>query len=363
VLAPALAVALTTSEAEAAPVLDVDVHTNIAYGPAVPPFTLGNLLDLYVPDMPGNARRPLVIWTEGCAWFCDNGKEGAAAIANIFNQEGYAVAGVSVRASFQAPFPAQLHDVRAAIRWLRDHADDYNLDPNRFAIMGNSSGGWVSAIAGTTSDIAQLPGEPATGGTSSAVQAAVPFFPPTEFLEMNQWYVDNPGVFSFFDHDAPLAPLPPPPFTWFPPAASPESLLIGCLDLPTFSLLGIQTCPAQTQAANPISYVEGREVPMLLLHGDNDGLVPHGQSELLYEALADAGNEVTFISVAGAGHSVSDPTFFSPIIGAQNYTTFHTNRGGHETISDHPAPTWEDIEHFIHVSLNRGRGRGGQCGG
>jgi acetyl esterase/lipase len=352
--APALLIAATAGPAEAQPAGQVDVHTNIAYGPAVPPFTLGNLLDLYVPELPGNNDLPLVIWTEGCAWFCDNGKEGAAAIAPIFNAHGYAVAGVSVRASFQAPFPAQLHDIRAAIRWLRDHADDYNLDPDRFAIMGNSSGGWAAAIAATTSDITQLPGEPAVNGISSAVQAAVPFFPPTEFLEMNAWYVDHPGVFSFIDHDAPLSPLPPPPFTWFPPAASPESLLIACID-PTFSLLGIQSCPVQTQAANPITYVDGDETPVLLLHGDADALVPHGQSELLYTALADAGNEVTFISVAGAGHSVSDPSFFNPIIGAQNYTTFHTDPGGEEEITDEPAPTWDDIEHFIHVALSRGR--------
>jgi acetyl esterase/lipase len=288
-----------------------------------------------------------VIWSEGCAWFCDNGKEGAAAIAPFFTQLGYAVAGVSIRASFQATFPGQLYDVRAAIRWLRQHAADYNLDASRFAIMGNSSAGWAAAIAATTSDVAQLSGEPNVGGISSAVQVAVPFFPPTDFLQMNAWYVDHPGVISFIDHDAPAFPLPAP---WFPPFASPESLLIGCTDS-AGNLLGIQSCPSQ--AANPITYVEGDEVPMLILHGDNDSLVPHGQSELLYDALVQAGNEVTFISVVGAGHSVSDPTFFKPIIDADEYATFHTNRGGQETISDRPAPTWEDIEHFIHVELSR----------
>lgn len=341
----------TARAAAAAAAVEVDVHTNIGYGPAVPPFTAGNLLDLHVPHGAGNARRPLVIWSEGGAWLRDDGKEGAAAIAPFFTQRGYAVAGVSLRASFQAPFPAQLHDIRAAIRWLRAHAADYGLDPDGFAIMGSSSGGWAAAIAATTSGVAQLPGEAAAVGVSSAVQAAVSFFPPTAFLQMNAWYLDHPEIIPRIDHDAPRSPLPPP---WSPPAASPESLLVACTDAGG-NLLGIQSCPARTEVANPITYAQACEVPVLLLHGDADQLVPQNQSQLLYRALAAAGNEVTFVAVSGAGHAVSDPTSFPPIIGAQSFTTFHAHRGGPEHVGNEPAPTWEGIEHFIHVSLSRRR--------
>lgn len=322
-----------TPRAGAAPVLDVTVERDIAYTDPVPFYTLGNLLDLYVPELPGNQEMPLIIWTSGSAWFSDQGKEGAEDIAAIFNQYGYAVAGVSVRASWQVQFPGQLFDIRAAIRWLRDHAADYNLDPTRIAIMGNSSGGWATAIAATTGDIYRLDGEPDPGGTSSAVQAAVPFFPPTDFLQMNAWYDAHPGVFSFIDHDAP---------------DSPESLLVGC---------PIQTCPAEAKAADPITYVGGDEPPMMVFHGTVDPLVPNGQSVLLYNALATAGNEVVFTSVDGAGHSVSvpDPFLGNPIIGADEFTVYATNPGGHETVGDSPAPTWENIEHFIHVALSRAR--------
>ena len=346
------AIVSTAQDAKAHP-FDVDVYTDIAYAEESPPGTVGNLLDLYVPDVPLPIPRPLVIWSEGCAWLCDNGKEGAAAIADFFNQRGFAVAGVSIRAGFQVSFPGQLYDIRAAIRWLREHAAEYNLDPNRFAIMGNSSGGWAAAIAGTTSDIEQLPGEPDVEGISSAVHVAVPFFPPTDFLEMDAWYVDNPGVPSFILHDAPLEPLAPNPFPlppWLPPEASPESIVVGCTDS-SGNLLGIQTCPTETQAADPIAYIDGSEVPMLILHGDFDTLVPQGQSELLYEALADAGNVVTFISVAGAGHSVSDPTEFNPIIGAEDVTVFHTNRWGYESITHRPLPTWQTIALYIRLAL------------
>jgi acetyl esterase/lipase len=154
----------------------------------------------------------------------------------------------------------------------------------------------------------------------------VPFFPPTDFLQMNAWYVDHPEVTSFINHDAPF---------------SPESLLVGC---------PIQTCPSSTQAANPITYVEGDEVPMLILHGESDPLVPNGQSVLLYEALTGAGNGATFISVPAAGHSVDQ------IIGAEDFTVFRTNRGGQEQVTTEPAPTWENVEHFIHVALSRARG-------
>jgi acetyl esterase/lipase len=353
-----------TPRADANPPFSLEVDTGIVYGGSP-----GTALDVYVPDFPGNAKLPLLIWTNGCAWLIVScGTAGTQEIAEEFNPRGYAVAGVGIAGTdflltgpVAARFPTQLHDVRAAVRWLRQHAADYNLDPTRFAVMGFSSGGWTSAIAGATSDEAQLPGEPDTNGlstgVSSAVQAVVGFSSPTDFLQMNQWYVDNPGVPSFIDHDAPLAPLPPPWSFLIPPNPSPESLLVGCTD--NGNLLGIQTCPDETEAANPITYVEGSEVPMLLLHGENDPLVPNGQSQLLYDALAAAGNEVTFISVAGAGHNVNDPPGFlgPPIIGASAFTVYHTNRGGQETVKNKPAPTWETIEDFIHVQLSRARGR------
>jgi acetyl esterase/lipase len=339
-----------TPRAGANPPFELEVVTDIDYDGSP-----GTALDLYVPDFPGNAKLPLLIWTNGCAWLFACGRAGTPDIAAEFNPQRYAVAGVSVAGTlFGGPtFPTQLYDIRAAIRWLRGHARDYNLDPNRFAIMGFSSGGWTSAIAGTTSDEARLPGEPDTNGlstgvgsgVSSAVQAVVGFSSPTGFLQMNQWYVDHPQVPSFINHDAPLNPLSPP---WSFPAASPEALLVGCTNA-MGQLLGIQSCPDETEEADPITYVEGSETPMLLLHGEVDPLVPNGQSQLLYKALGAAGNEVTFISVAGAGHSPDE------IRAGTDVTVYHTNRRGKEKVTDKPLPTWDTIEHFIHVALSRAR--------
>ena len=222
----------TSQPAVAVEVRGVEVITDIAYTDPVPANTIGNLLDLYIPQVPGEQELPLLIWTSGSAWFSDNGKAGAAAIADEFNPRGYAVAGVSVRSSFQVKFPGQLLDIRAAIRWLRSHAEDYNIDPDRIAIMGNSSGGWVSAIAATTSDILQLDGEPDVGGVSSAVQASVPFFPPTAFLLMDQQTLEQKETYDLaflpvIVHNAPF---------------SPESNLIRC---------PIQTCPGRYRGCEP----------------------------------------------------------------------------------------------------------------
>lgn len=328
----ALAVALV-GPADARPAYEVTEHEDLAYGPATP----GNLLDLHVPDVPGSALLPLVIWHSGSAWFSNSAKDGggADAIAAEFTARGYAVATISIRSSFDARFPAQGHDVRAAIRWLREHAADYGIDPDRFAFMGNSSGGWATAFAATTSDTMTLPGEGGVDGTSSAVQVAVPFFPPTDFLSMDEFAAENdlPQGFAY-PHDAPT---------------SPEGFLIECPGEVVPGTMSIQDCPAATEEADPSSYVDGAEIPMWLLHGLADPLLPYNQSELVYDATTAEGNEARFTLVPSAGHSVDQ------IIDAPEATTWSTNRGGHETVVEGTGPSWDEIERFIHVNLSRSR--------
>ena len=307
---------------------------DLVYGPAVP----GNLLDLYVPDVPGEALLPLVIWHSGSAWFSNTAKDsgGAVAVAEEFTARGYAVATISIRSSFDARFPAQGYDVRAAVRWLRENADQYGVDPGRFAFMGNSSGGWAAAFAATTSDFMELPGETGVDGTSSAVQVAVPFFPPTDFLSMDQFAADNNLPMGFaYPHDSPT---------------SPEGFLIECPgEVFPVALLSIQDCPAETEEADPSSYIDGSEIPIWVLHGLADPLLPFNQSQLVYDTTTAEGNEARFTIVPSAGHSVDD------IIDAEAATTWSTNRGGHETVVEGTGPSWDDIEQFLHANLSRAR--------
>ena len=224
---------ITSNVLATAPLAGVEVYENIAYTDPEPASTLGNLLDLYIPQFPGNGngrKHPLVIWSTGCAWACDNGKEEADAVAEAMNPRGYAVAGVSVRSYFTTTFPGQLLDIRKAIRWLRVNADTYGIDPDQMSIIGSSSGGWLAAMAGVTSDIDVLTaqGEDDTDGVSSAVKASVPFFPPVDFLQMDSWYEENPSVPSFIVHNSPLEPIEgdyyPDPLNSFASLASFEAL-------------------------------------------------------------------------------------------------------------------------------------------
>jgi acetyl esterase/lipase len=278
------------------------VIADIAYAE---PVGRAHLLDLYVPEGTG---LPLIIWTGGSAWLADNGKDSAGQIAEVFNPLGYAVAGVSIRASTQATFPAQLDDIRAAIRFLRANAGTYGVDPDRIAVMGDSSGGWTTVMAALKDD---------------GVRVAVAFYPPTDFRRMDEQML--PGADEAFNqmmgltdcHDDPL---------------SPEARLIGG---------PVQTHPAAT-AASPLTYVTPTGPPIMLLHGGRDLLVPHGQSVLLYEALKAAGATAAFYSVPAAGHSLAevlDPS-------TQDGATLRTCAGGREEVA-HTPPTWEAIEAFI----------------
>ena len=249
-------------------------HANLDYAPADPPASNGHKLDLYVPG--GGGRYPVVIWTAGSAWTADTGKNRAGILAAQLNPAGYAVAGVSIRSSSQVKFPGQLHDIKAAIRWLRANAAKYNLDPKHIAIVGDSSGGWTSAMAAVTGDAPEMEGSVGTTGVSSAVQAAVAFYPPTNFLTMDAWALRKCDPQNCHDGEN-----------------SPESRLVGC---------PIQSCPEKVKAASPLSYITAADPPIMILHGDSDQSVPHNQGEQLYMALNKACHEAVFISLPKAPH-------------------------------------------------------------
>lgn len=228
----------------------------------------------------------MVLWSHGSGWMRENGREGAEVVAARLNPLGIAVAGVAIRSSANAQFPGQLHDIKAAIRLLKNDAGRYGLEPDRFAIMGDSSGGWTAAMVGLTGNVPELEGEIGVTGPSSSVAAAVPFYPPTDFLQMDAHMIDCAYFNSLFNlsdcHND---------------SKSPESLLLGCT---------ITTCPEMVTQANPTTYVDRDDPPMLVLHGTADRLVPHHQSELLLDALQAGCVDATFISVPGSEHGPWD---------------------------------------------------------
>jgi acetyl esterase/lipase len=263
----------------------------------------------------------------------DTGKSRAEVFAAELNKQGFVAAGVSIRSSSQVQFPGQLHDIKAAIRWLRSNAAMYNLDPSRIAIMGDSSGGWTTAMAALTGDVRELEGTVGVTGVSSAVQAAVAFYPPTDFLAMDRWALRPctpnapPGPGAAFCHDE---------------ASSPESRLIGC---------AIQSCPDKVQLANPARYVSSADPPLMILHGQSDPLVPHNQGELLYQALNKACRDAVFISLPTAGHGPA-PGFLSndPIRAG---ATIRSTRAEGCAVENPKAytPSWNTVVDFLRRSL------------
>lgn len=225
------------------------------------------LLDLYLPEQETHPR-PVILWVHGGAF--RKGDKETPPVMQLVDQ-GYAVASLNYRLSQQAIFPAQIHDCKAAVRWLRANVDIYKLDADRIGAWGASAGGHLVALLGTSAGVPELEGAGGNPAYSSRVQAVCDWYGPTDFLRLN----DFPGS---MDHDA---------------ADSPESELIGG---------PIQDNQDMVAQANPITYITPEAPPFLIMHGELDPLIPVNQSERLHEALQKAGVDSTLVILNGLGH-------------------------------------------------------------
>ena len=226
-------------------------------------------LDLYLPPQT-NKPLPLIIWIHGGAWRAGFKNDCPA---RRFVARGYAVASVAYRLSQQAIFPAQIEDCKTAVRWLRAHAREYHLDPERFGAWGASAGGHLVALLGTTGGVKEFD-QGANLNVSSQVQAVVDFCGPTDILRL----AEQSGPNSQVNHNA---------------TNSPESQLIGG---------PVQENKDKANRASPITYVSKGAPPMLIVHGDADTFVPYQQSEELYQALKKAGVDAQLRLIKGAGN-------------------------------------------------------------
>ncbi|MEP7740203.1 alpha/beta hydrolase [Nocardioides sp. 31GB23] len=316
------------------------VLTDVAYTDPVPADTRGNLLDLYLPERRKNQKLPLFIYSEGSAWFGDNGKDTADAWAERLAPHGYAVAGVSVRNSSQVQFPGQVHDIKAAIRYLRKKAGRLGLDRRRFAIGGFSSGAWTAAIAGTTGDVKRLEGYQGVRGPSSRVQAVVTLSPPTAFRKMDSQATE----WSVLEHETP---------------DSPESRMTGCTQYETG--IGDPRCH-NARLANPLRYVSRDDPPFLMFHGSRDQLLPPGQSQVLFDRLASRCVEATYHLVEGPDHQyryLADPAA-GPVLGQTVSTVDDGARRGCSTSTSSASaplgdagPSYDLVADFLDAALAR----------
>jgi acetyl esterase/lipase len=234
-------------------------------------------LDVYVPK--GDGPFPLILWVHGGGWE-GGSKDSAVPVVNMLAR-GYAVASTNYRLSRHAAFPAQIHDVKGAVRYLRANAKKYKIDGDRIGVAGGSAGGHLVALLGTSGDVKELEGDVGPKDVSSRVQCVIDFFGPTDLLKLS-------------------------------PANAKEN--------PVTRLLGGPTTEKRELAvsANPITYVSKDDPPFLIVHGDKDPVVPLSQSELLYEALKKAGVDATLKVVPEAGHGNG---IFTPEL-AKQYVEF-----------------------------------------
>jgi acetyl esterase/lipase len=235
-------------------------------------------LNLYVPKDKPTKALPLVVYIHGGGWEAGN-KNEAGPLLGLLDSGKYAGASIGYRLTDQATWPAQLHDCKAALRWLRAHASEYGYDSDRIAVYGISAGGHLASLLGLTADEAQLSGKVGPhSDQATKVSCVVNFAGPTDFSS----FFDKTTIFKAADPKGPIAKL----------------------------LGGVLTeRPDQAKEASPVTYVRASAPPFLVIHGTADNLVPLRQSQSFDQALDSAGATSTLLTATSAPH-----VFFHPAI-------------------------------------------------
>ena len=228
-------------------------------------------LDLIYPEDGEGKTYPCIVWICGGAWQRMD-KAAHLAYLGTLAQEGFVVASVEYRTSNEGTHPMQLCDIKAAIRYLRAYAKRYRINSEKFGVMGESAGGYLTCMAALDRDKKLDTGEYLE--YSSQVQAACPWYPPTDASHFPYDDVEKAAMSS-------------------------ESLLMG---------FNVMTHPQEAYENSPVSKVTPDAPPFLLIHGTKDSTVPFSQSEELYDALEAAGCDVTLLALDGAEHA--DLMFF-----------------------------------------------------
>lgn len=223
-----------------------------------------------IPDWSSTARYPTVVFVQGSGWGRQELGQWLLALGE-FARRGYVVAVVEHRPSDVAPFPAQVEDLRDAVRFLRAHADRFRVDVDRVAVWGDSSGGHVALLAMVTDGVAGAPGVRDDG--SWGVRAVVDFYGPTDLALM-------------------------------PPDEACVAVLGGVdpLEHPEAAVPAAATTYVRPATERPLP-------PLLMMHGADDEVVPFEQSVVLAEVMVTAGHRVELYRLDGAGHGAG--AFFS----------------------------------------------------
>lgn len=245
-------------------------------------------LDLIYPEDMSDKRYPCIVWICGGGWMRMDKSAHLSYLSTLAHQ-GFVVCSVEYRTSNEGCYPMQIEDVKAAIRYLKAHADRYRIDKEHFGAMGESAGGFLTCMAALDHDKTHDVGEYLE--ESSSIQAACPWYPPT-----------NLSTFKYKDAEE--------------CAASMESLLLGYNTMRNIK---------EAYNSSPVSKVTKDAPPFLIIHGINDQTVPFEQSEELYDKLIENGCDADLIALEGADHA--DLQFFQDELWDRIIEFFKTKLG------------------------------------
>lgn len=248
----------------------IDVKRDLAYAGTDNPR---QKLDLFLPKKRATDKPlPAIVFIHGGGWKGGDKGAGAGNVSRFVASGEYAGVSVGYRLTNEAQWPAQINDCKAAIRWIRGNAKEYNLDPDKIAVWGSSAGGHLVSMLGTSGDVKELEGNlGAFTSQSSRVSCVVNYYGPEDFVTM----VTQQSTMDRTTKDYP------------------EALLIGAR---------VQDAPDKAKAASPITYVSSDDPPFLTAHGTIDPLVPFDQAEELDAAMKKAGVSHLLIQMTNGGH-------------------------------------------------------------
>lgn len=233
-----------------------NTRLDISYGPLPE-----HMLDLYYPEtLTGPV--PLIFFVHGGGWTMGSRLSGAIeCILTGALERGFAVASVEYRLAPGTKFPENLYDVKTAVRWARANAAQYGFDPDRFGMVGDSAGGYFTLMVAATAGIPAMEGDKyGYAGVSSAIQAAVDYYGPVEFTRPWTEYYRQSGV---------------------------KCLLLNMPGTPGMDEQEFCTAsaPSLSVLCEPLGYVTPSMPPVLILHGQQDAVVPVQHSRLMAERI------------------------------------------------------------------------------
>jgi acetyl esterase/lipase len=240
-------------------------------------------LDVFRPKEQANGLGVVFVVSGG--WFSGHNIEGLVPSFTPLLQRGYTVFPVVHGSQPKFTIPEILLDMHRAVRFIRYHAKDYGIDPDRIGITGGSAGGHLSLMQGTAGDKGNPNAKDPVDRVSSRVQAVACFFPPTDFLNYGKPGESALGRGTLRDFSAPFDfnELDPKQKKFVPITDQEKILEIG-------------------RRISPINHVSADSAPTLILHGDKDLLVPMQQAEAMIEKLKAAGVDAKLVVKPGAVH-------------------------------------------------------------